>query len=121
MAYLNSAFGRNPTLNSVNPGLRYQTVRGAGAGVVIPYGLITGSKSEVFTKYTSGSGVGAQNIFSRRSKLKKAMSCHSNCARFIYPLDQPNTNVNGRISYIIGKNYFLSNKYDENLRTSKRI
>ena len=84
-----------------NPKLRYQTSHGAGMKRNPSIGLITGIPSNVFTKYTAGSGVGASSIFARRSKLQHAVICDKNCGYLFY-LDQPNYNVNGR--------YFFSKK-----------
>ena len=86
----------NPRLNFRNPKLRYQTAHAGGVRANPPYGLITGIPANVDTKYTSGSGVGSTSIFARRSKLRRAIVCESGCGKFIYPLDQPNYNVNGR-------------------------
>jgi len=92
-----STLPNNPRLNFVNPGLRYQTVRGAGNRANPPIGLITGIPASVYSKFVYGAGVGASNIFSRRANLRRAMTCGGKCGRFIYPLDQPNYNVNGRV------------------------
>lgn len=84
-----------------NSRFRYQTSRAGGVRANQPIGLITGRPADVNTKYVSGSGVGASSIFVRRAKLRKAMVCKSGCGKFIYPLDQHNTNVNG----IVYENY----------------
>ena len=88
-------------LNYSNSRLRYQTSHAGGVRANRPIGLITGLPADVNTKYVSGSGVGSTSIFARRAKLRKAMVCKSGCGKFIYPLDQHNTNVNG-----IVKNYY---------------
>jgi hypothetical protein len=88
----------NPILNARNPRLRYQTVHGGGVRSNPPYGLIAGIPADIYTSYIPGSGVGSTSIFARRAKLHKAVVCKSGCGKFIYPLDQPNYNVNGIFS-----------------------
>jgi len=83
-------------LNYQNSRLRYQTTHSGGVRANKPIGLITGIPADVFTKYVSGSGVGTTSTFARRAKLRRAIVCKSGCGNFIYPLDQPNANVNGR-------------------------
>jgi hypothetical protein len=86
----------NPRLNFRNPKLRYQTSHAGGMRANPPYGLITGIPAEINTKYIPGTGVGSSSIFTRRAKLRRSVVCSSGCGKFIYPLDQPNYNVNGR-------------------------
>ena len=76
--------------------LRYQTAHGAGIKKNPPIGLITGRYADINTKYVYGAGVGATNIFARRAKMRNANFCDQGCSKFIYRLDQPNYNVNGR-------------------------
>jgi hypothetical protein len=83
-------------LNVRNPRLRYQTAHGAGMKKNAPVGLITGRYADINTKYVYGAGVGASNIFARRAKMRNANFCDQGCSKFIYRLDQPNYNVNGR-------------------------
>uniref|UniRef100_A0A6C0HT62 Uncharacterized protein n=1 Tax=viral metagenome TaxID=1070528 RepID=A0A6C0HT62_9ZZZZ len=83
-------------LNARNPRLRYQTANGAGMNKNPPIGLITGRYADINTKYVYGAGVGAMNIFTRRAKMRHANSCEHGCSKFIFRLDQPNYNVNGR-------------------------
>lgn len=86
----------NPRLNFRNPKLRYQTTHAGGVRSNPPYGLIMGIPAEINTKYIPGTGVGSSSIFARRAKLHRSVVCDSGCGKFIYPLDQPNYNVNGR-------------------------
>lgn len=88
----------------MNP--RYQRVHAGGVRANKPIGLITGIPADVVTKYVSGSGVGTTSTFARRAKLRRAIVCKSGCGKFIYPLDQPNYNVNGRILEKQGKMIF---------------
>ena len=97
-------------LNYSNSRLRYQTSHAGGVRANPPIGLITGLPADVNTKYVSGSGVGSTSTFARRAKLRRAIVCKSGCGKFIYPLDQPNANVNGRIEpqFFGGETHFFS-------------
>jgi len=106
-------------LNYQNSRLRYQTVHSGGVRANKPLGLITGIPADVFTKYVSGSGVGSTSTFARRAKLRRAIVCKSGCGNFIYPIDQPNANVNGRYTGL--KPYVPANSSNSNSSDSGNL
>jgi len=57
-------------------GFLYKKKGGGGGRKNPPYGLICNQPQNVFNKYISGSGVGANNVANRRAKLRLATSCN---------------------------------------------
>ena len=64
-------------------GFLYKKNGGGGARRVFPYGLLCNKPTNLYNKYTPGSGVGATSTSIRRAKLIKATSCNNNnCSSF---------------------------------------
>lgn len=66
-------------------GFAFKKNTGSGNRRVLPLGLIMGVPADVFNKYISGAGVGAQTTAVRRAKLMRATVCSPErpCGPFI--------------------------------------
>ncbi len=75
---------------STFPGFLYKKNVGVGGRRNPKYGLICNKPTQLWNKYTPGSGVGASNIATRRAKLIHATSCNKDqvCGRFYVELGQ---------------------------------
>jgi hypothetical protein len=82
--------GRNGQFYYGKSGFSFKRSSGGGTHRTFPLGLITGTPADVFNKYVSGAGVGAQSTAVRRSKLRSATICNQQqpCGRFILRLGQ---------------------------------
>jgi hypothetical protein len=85
-------------------GFLYKKSGGGGARKNPSYGLICNRPTNLYNKYTPGSGVGSSNTSVRRAKLRLATKCGVNqkCGRFYTYLglfDNYTGNPNGYFPY----------------------